>query len=59
MIEITPRKPVDEERQMMYLSGYDPSDCMVCYRLNGIMTIMSMSDGSIHRIDERIKREVP
>ena len=59
MIEITPRLPVNEERDMMYLAGFDPTECMVSYRLNGIMTIYCMTDGTLHRIDERTHREVP
>ena len=58
MIDITPRDPVDEERSMMYLAGYNPMECKVVYRLNGIMVIIER-DGSFHRIDERTHKEVP
>jgi len=59
MIDITPRLPVDEEKYLMYLSGFDPLECLVSYRLNGIMTIFRKNDGTIHRIDERTHKEVP
>ena len=59
MIEITPRKPVKEERELMYQSGFDPTECEVAYRLHGIMTIYRKTDGTIHRIDERKHKEVP
>lgn len=59
MIDITPRSPVDEERSLMYLAGFNPMECMVSYRLNGIMTIFRKNDGTIHRINEKTHKEVP
>ena len=58
MIDITPRSPVDEERSLMYLAGFNPMECMVSYRLNGIMVIRT-KDGTIHRINEKTHKEVP
>lgn len=59
MIEITPRAPIAEERELMYLAGFNPLECAVSYRLNGIMVIYRKTDGTVHRIDERIRKEVP
>ena len=59
MIEITPRPPVPEERDMMYLAGFNPMECGVSYRLNGIMVIFCRTDGTLHRIDEKTHKEVP
>lgn len=39
MIEITPRTPVPEERDLMYLAGFNPLEDKVSYRLNGTMVI--------------------
>lgn len=54
MIEITPRTPVAEERDMMYRNGFNPSEMLVCYRLNGTMVICSKEDHSdLHKIKEK------
>ena len=38
-VAVKPRRPVKEEREIMYQAGFDPMECMVVSRLNGIMTI--------------------
>lgn len=53
-----PRKPVKEERELMYQTGFDPSVCLVVSRLNGIMTIYVPGVGT-SRINEVTKREMP
>ena len=57
-IMLEPRKPVKEERELMYQAGYDPSECLVVSRLNGIMTIYVPGAGT-SRINEVTKREMP
>ena len=59
MIEITPRAPIAEERSMMYFAGFDPTECAVSYHLNGVMVIYRKTDGTLHRIDEKTRKEVP
>lgn len=59
MIDITPRAPVPEEKDLIYLAGFNPMECAVSYRLNGIMTILRRPDGTVHRIDEKTHKEVP
>ena len=58
MIEITPRTPVPEERDLMYPAGFNPLEDKVSYRLNGTMVICCR-DGTVHKIDERTHKEVP
>ena len=57
-ITLEPRKPVKEEREIMYAAGFDPSECLVVSRLNGIMTIYVPGVGT-SRINEVTKKEAP
>lgn len=53
---LTGRLPVQEERELIYICGYDPTEWRVLSRLNDIMTICHGNE--IRRIDMRKKKEI-
>lgn len=50
------RPPVQEERELIYICGYDPTEWRVLSRLNDIMTICRGDE--IRRLSVKKRKEI-